>query len=229
MSADAMSPVPIPGPGRRPDDLGGRLSAADPGLGRLRLGVLGTVTAAAALGAEALLAWGTGALQLPVSSWRRAEPGAGRGGCPASPGPSAGDADRGRVRDADDSGRPHRPAPTGTRCLDNDVRHSIGEGWQVLDSSLAAIANALTKNTEGTYLRSTEYFDLAERLLEERPDAIAATRLVADFVLIDRALAQLAEIAGLDVQEVDPVNPTSARSVPTKASTRMGVVPTKER
>ena len=65
MSADAMSPVPIPGLGGGRMTWAGRLSAADPGLGRLRLGVLGTVTAAAALGAEALLAWGTGALQVP--------------------------------------------------------------------------------------------------------------------------------------------------------------------
>jgi len=43
----------------------GRLSAADPGLARLWLGMLGTVTAAAALGAEALLVWGTGALRVP--------------------------------------------------------------------------------------------------------------------------------------------------------------------
>jgi uncharacterized cupin superfamily protein len=58
MPADAMSPLPAPGLGSGRMTWAGRLSAADPGLGRLRLGMLGTVTAAAALGAEALLAWG---------------------------------------------------------------------------------------------------------------------------------------------------------------------------
>jgi hypothetical protein len=93
------------------------------------------------------------------------------------------------------------------RCLDDDVRRSIGKGWQMLDSSLAAVADTLTTNSEGTCRRSTDYFDQAERLREERPDVIAAKHVAADFVFIDRGLAQLAEIAGLDVQNVDPVNP----------------------
>lgn len=94
------------------------------------------------------------------------------------------------------------------RCLDDDVRRSIGKGWQRLDRSLAAIANAMTQKTEGTYLRSSAYFDEAERLLEGRPDTIGAQRMAAGFVLIDRGLAELAEIAGLDVKDVDLVNPS---------------------
>jgi hypothetical protein len=60
MPADAMSPVPAPGLGSGRMTWAGRLSAPDPGLGRLRLGMLGTVTAAAALvpAAIALLMFG---------------------------------------------------------------------------------------------------------------------------------------------------------------------------
>jgi hypothetical protein len=94
------------------------------------------------------------------------------------------------------------------RRLGDDVRRSIGKGWQMLDSSLAAVADTLTTNSEGTYLRPADYLDQGERLPEERPDVIAAKHVAADFVFIDRGLAQLAEIAGLDVQDVDPVNPS---------------------
>lgn len=88
--------------------------------------------------------------------------------------------------------------------LDNDVRLSFAEGWQILGSSLGIVADALARGAQGRYLRSAAYFDRAERLLAARPDGLAATRLAADFVLIDRALAQLAAIAGLDIGDDGP-------------------------
>jgi hypothetical protein len=90
--------------------------------------------------------------------------------------------------------------------LDSESRGDIERASRTLHESLEAIARASTGSRDVVYTRSSALFDRAERHLDEGSANVGAGQLaVRDFMLIDGAMARMAEIMGLVITDFDTV------------------------
>jgi uncharacterized membrane protein YgaE (UPF0421/DUF939 family) len=88
--------------------------------------------------------------------------------------------------------------------LDPQTRLDVTQGSQTLHRSLEVVAASLNGPRDGTYIRSSSLFDQAERRLESSSGGIAGAQLaIRDLMLIDQAMARLAEIMHLTVTDLD--------------------------
>jgi uncharacterized membrane protein YccC len=88
--------------------------------------------------------------------------------------------------------------------LDGETRTDIERANRTLHESLDAIAVATTGSRDVVYTRSSSIFDRAERRLDEGSSSVGAGRLaVRDLMLIDGAMARMAEIMGLSIADFD--------------------------
>jgi uncharacterized membrane protein YgaE (UPF0421/DUF939 family) len=97
--------------------------------------------------------------------------------------------------------------------LDPQTRMDVTRGSQTLRRSLEVVAASLNGPRDGTYTRSSSLFDQAERRLESSSGGIVGTQLaIRDLMLIDQAMARMAEIMHLTVTDLDTalVGATSA-------------------
>jgi uncharacterized membrane protein YccC len=93
--------------------------------------------------------------------------------------------------------------------LDGETRSDIERANRTLHESLDAIAGAATGARDVVYTRSSALFDRAERRLDEGSANVGAGRLaVRDLMLIDGAMARMAEIMGLSITDFDTVGVT---------------------
>jgi len=94
--------------------------------------------------------------------------------------------------------------------LDGETRNDIWRANRTLHESLDAIAGAATGSRDVVYTRSSALFDQAERRLDEGSANVGAARLaVRDLMLIDGAMARMAEIMGLSITDFDTVGVTA--------------------
>jgi uncharacterized membrane protein YgaE (UPF0421/DUF939 family) len=88
--------------------------------------------------------------------------------------------------------------------LDPQTRLDVAQGSRTLHRSLEVVAASLNGPRDGTYTRSSSLFDQAERRLESSSGGIAGAQLaIRDLMLIDQAMARLAEIMHLTVTDFD--------------------------
>jgi uncharacterized membrane protein YccC len=90
--------------------------------------------------------------------------------------------------------------------LDSESRGDIERASRTLHESLEAVARASTGSRDVVYTRSSALFDRAERRLDEGSASVGPGQLaVRDFMLIDGAMARMAEIMGLGITDFDTV------------------------
>ena len=87
---------------------------------------------------------------------------------------------------------------------DPDTTALLDRGCQTLQASLTALQSAVTGPDGGSYTRSASLFDLIEQRLAA-PGSNAGHDYLAlrDLRAIDGALAELAEVLGLDITSYD--------------------------
>jgi hypothetical protein len=94
--------------------------------------------------------------------------------------------------------------------LGGETRTDIERANRTLHESLDAIAGATTGFRNVVYTRSSALFDRAERRLDEGSAKVGAARLVVrDLMLIDGAMARMAEVMGLSITDFDTVGVTA--------------------
>jgi len=88
--------------------------------------------------------------------------------------------------------------------IDAGLRQDLERASATLQASIETVADAVTGSRDRTYARSSALFDRAERRLEERSHTVEGGRLaIRDLRLIDGAMANLAEVMGLEVTDFD--------------------------
>jgi uncharacterized membrane protein YccC len=88
--------------------------------------------------------------------------------------------------------------------LAGDARTDLEQASEALRTSVGIMANTLSLPRYGTYTRSAALFDRVERHVEENGAVVAGDELaLRDLMLLDGALAQIAEGIGLTVTDHD--------------------------
>jgi hypothetical protein len=90
------------------------------------------------------------------------------------------------------------------------IHFDLTRASATLHQSIEVVARALTGPRDGTYTRSSALFDRVEGYLEDCPHRTASAQFaVRDFMLLDGAMAQTAELMGLRIVDYDTVGVTT--------------------
>jgi hypothetical protein len=96
---------------------------------------------------------------------------------------------------------------SGADPLRVDARHELERASVTFGVSVDAIVKSLSDGCDATYTRSAALFDRVERRIEEQDVVVGKDELaLRDLMLIDAALAELAQAMGLAVNDCDPVS-----------------------
>jgi uncharacterized membrane protein YgaE (UPF0421/DUF939 family) len=91
--------------------------------------------------------------------------------------------------------------------LKEDLCGDIERAVSTLQASIEVLAAACTGPRDGTFTRSAALFDRVERCLEQNATTVDNGQLaIYDFMLLDGALAKLAEQLGLQVSDLDTMS-----------------------